>query len=198
MDNPLDLLEGNITDGYVCVTMTNKELEVMNNMVSAYKKHKHKRLNNILVRIPYTTFNQPGGYTNQTMYGTSYDFGSVIFEATDSYGITKYVFDSENIQVINVKSWTNLNIGKMLEFQIPFENITMPKNHPIRKSDVVYMMIPHRDCLMSTMECEVHTVHASMPYYSPCSQHIEVKLHQSLAVYVCVQLQWSYRHLPRA
>ena len=141
MDSPLDLLEGNITDGYVCVTMTNKELEVMNNMVAAYKKYKHKRLNNILVRIPYSTFNQPGGYTNQTMYGTTYDFGSVIFEATDSYGLTKYVFDSENIQVINVKSWTNLNIGKMLEFQIPFEQITMPKNHPIRKSDVVYMMI---------------------------------------------------------
>ena len=60
MDSPLDLLEGNLDEGYVCVTMTNKELEVMNNMVAAYKKHKHKRLNNILVRIPYSTFNQPG------------------------------------------------------------------------------------------------------------------------------------------
>jgi hypothetical protein len=141
MVNPLDLLEGNITDGYVCVTMTNKELEVMNNMVNAYKKHKHKHLNNIIVRIPYSTFEQPGGYIDQTKYGTTYEFGSVIFEATDSYGITKYVFDSENIQVINVNSWTNLNKGKMLEFKIPFASITMPKNHPIRKSEVVYMMI---------------------------------------------------------
>lgn len=141
MDNPLDLLEGNLTDGYVCVTMTNKELEVMNNMVNAYKKNKRETLNNILVRIPYSTFEQPGGYIDQTKYGTTYEFGSVIFEATDSYGITKYVFDSENIQVINVNSWTNLNNGKMLEFKIPFASITMPKNHPIRKSEVVYMMI---------------------------------------------------------